>query len=358
MTDRRTIYGALGASLVVHLLVILLTWNARLVGESASGVARAQPGELELFVVPDAVAAQEPEQPTTYVDLPDRLASETPPERADFLALHDSRAADQVEGGEADAAPAADVPSKYNQVDISKEVLGGGGVVYSPPSTRAGQESPARPAEGEDEQTEQRGAEASSVGDQLVADSRQETEARPSETEGDARQENEDLPALVGGPAPSILKQDASGEGDKGFEFDQLSAGDVEGNIIRTGEFSLNTYEWNWAPWMKRFGQDIQRHWIPPYAYYALGLLSGETSLLVVINRDGTVQKLEVKNTVGHESLHQASVAAIKAAAPFAPLPADFPEENLVIYYTLEYPAYERLMRQVRSESDRSRRHR
>jgi hypothetical protein len=56
--------------------------------------------------------------------------------------------------------------------------------------------------------------------------------------------------------------------------------------------------------------------------------------------------------------LHQASVAAIKAAAPFAPLPADFPEENLVIYYTLEYPAYERLMRQVRSESDRSRRHR
>ena len=85
VTDRRTIYGALGASLVVHLLVILLTWNAKLVGDFTSSLAQTQPGELELFVVPDAGVPQEPEQPTTYVDLPDRLASETPPERADFL---------------------------------------------------------------------------------------------------------------------------------------------------------------------------------------------------------------------------------------------------------------------------------
>ena len=358
MTDRRTTYGAFAASILVHLLAILFTWNAELVGEPAMVPDRAPVEELELTLLPDP-EAEEPEQPTTYVDIPERLAAENPPERADFLALHDSRAADLVEGGAEDAAPAADLLSKYENVAIRREELGGAGVVFSPPAPSRGGAAPERPGEGEEEESRERGAEASALGAEALAESGEEARARPVETAGEGREDAAELPELVGGPAPSILKNEAAGEGDRGFEFDQLATGDISGNIVRTGAFSLNTYEWNWAPWMKRFGQDIQRHWIPPYAYYALGLLSGETSLLIVIARSGTVQQLDIKNTVGHESLHQSSVAAIKAAAPFAPLPPDFPEENLVIYYTLEYPAWERLMRQVRSNgSEPSRRRR
>ena len=49
------------------------------------------------------------------------------------------------------------------------------------------------------------------------------------------------------------------------------------------------------------------------------------------------VRKIE---ELGHESLHQASTAALRAAAPYAPLPDDFPEENLVIILSLHYPAW------------------
>ena len=124
MTDRRTTYGAFAASILVHLLAILFTWNAELVGEPAMVPDRAPVEELELTLLPDP-EAEEPEQPTTYVDIPERLAAENPPERADFLALHDSRAADLVEGGAEDAAPAADLLSKYENVAIRREELGG-----------------------------------------------------------------------------------------------------------------------------------------------------------------------------------------------------------------------------------------
>ena len=44
----------------------------------------------------------------------------------------------------------------------------------------------------------------------------------------------------------------------------------------------------------------------------------------------------------GHESLHTASIAALRAFAPYAPLPPDFPDEQLVILLGLHYPAWKR----------------
>jgi hypothetical protein len=49
---------------------------------------------------------------------------------------------------------------------------------------------------------------------------------------------------------------------------------------------------------------------------------------------------MEIVETDGHQSLHDASLAALKAFAPYAPLPAHFPEENLVITLGLHYPAW------------------
>ncbi len=49
---------------------------------------------------------------------------------------------------------------------------------------------------------------------------------------------------------------------------------------------------------------------------------------------------MEVLETEGHQSLHDASQAALRSFAPYTPLPRDFPEENLVITLVLHYPAW------------------
>ena len=51
---------------------------------------------------------------------------------------------------------------------------------------------------------------------------------------------------------------------------------------------------------------------------------------------------LEIVETKGHESLHTASKAALMAFTPYAPLPPNFPDKNLVIRIGLHYPAWKR----------------
>ena len=368
--EQRLTQTAFAVSLIVHLLLALSTWNLRFVGEPDWGAALAEDDAVELILVPDPAVATDgadegPELPRAYTDIPERMATLQPPERADFLAMYDSKGADLVPGGEADAQPAADIESEFSQVEIHREELGNTGAVVF---TEAQADPATSPAAGDERFREPpeagRQQLAGQQGEWALAEVTDPAPSRPNagaERDADAFSEQEDgkeqdpalreeaLPEILSQP-PSILKPRDEMGGDRGFEFDQVAIGDIEGNILRTGGFSLNTFEWNWAPWMKRFGQEIQRHWIPPYAYYALGILSGKTTLLVVITRTGVLGNLEIQETEGHESLHQASVAALRAAAPFAPLPLDFPEENLVIHYTLEYPAWERLVRRQRAE--------
>ncbi|MHB8080151.1 MAG: energy transducer TonB, partial [Candidatus Krumholzibacteriia bacterium] len=136
--------------------------------------------------------------------------------------------------------------------------------------------------------------------------------------------------------------------GDRLFEFDQFATGNRAGNALLFGPFRLNTYEWNFAPWMQRFGQDLRRNWIAPYAYQ-LGVISGATEMRVVVEPDGRLGALEVRQRQGHESLHLSSEAAVRGAAPFAALPPDFPEPRLEIILTLVYPDWHALLREQQS---------
>ncbi len=136
--------------------------------------------------------------------------------------------------------------------------------------------------------------------------------------------------------SPSLL-----GRGDRGFDFDQIEGGDVQTNVDIVGGYRLNTYEWNFVPWIRRFANDLQRAWIPPYAY-RLGVIHGQTEVRVVVERDGTPSRMDVMSKEGHESLHTASLGALQACAPYLPLPPDFPKEQLVIVFTLIYPDWQK----------------
>lgn len=397
--ENRVIQGAFLISLLLHVLLAVATWRLPLHPRfHVTDTASAQ-DEIEVVLLPpeaapaaerqaDQVAAEQkdaaqPPLPTAYTEIPDRQASAVPPEQADYLALHHSLAADNVLGGDS-RSPKADEEWVTDQVQIQQEDLQGAqGVVYAPqvavrpkpagdPAGQAdgqadGQAEGQRSDQAQDRTGDQARA-AAEPADPAESDRRRReveppgpagqwalAEPAPATREPAASGAGPQIPKArgeeAGEPAalelqewwqeqpPSILAQGETGAGgDRGFDFNQLAKGKVASGVAIDGDFSLNTYEWDYAPWMHRFTNELYRHWIPPYAY-KLGILDGRTVIRLVVAKSGRVEAMDVVDTQGHESLHEASVAALQAFAPYAPLPPHFPEENLVITLGLYYPA-------------------
>ena len=347
MREKRIFQGALAVSLLLHLVLAAVTWRIPFVPEIDPARAAEYGDEVELFLVePEELQSpMESDQPTAYTAIPDRLASEEPPEQADYLAMHDALAADRKDGDS--ATPSADEEWIAPKVEIREEQLdGAGGVAFSQAPLPDPSEATGSPDTGTEGETEEKveADEQTSLGAWALPDEEQEA---GGETEGDKddAQEAEEQPELEdwwGGNSPSILREgEQAALGDRGFEFDQAARGDVGVGVAIDGDFSLNTYEWDYAPWMRRFENELHRHWMAPYAY-RIGVISGMTLIRIVIERDGTLASLEVLETDGHPSLHDASEAALKAFAPYAALPVHFPEEDLVITLALHYPAWRR----------------
>lgn len=103
------------------------------------------------------------------------------------------------------------------------------------------------------------------------------------------------------------------------------------------GGITINTTAWDFAPYLLDLKQRIKQHWIPPLAFTALGAIHGYTKIDFRIYPDGRMEALNVVETKGHKSLHRASGNAIKGAAPFRPLPKDFPEDFLDITFGFYY---------------------
>ncbi len=103
------------------------------------------------------------------------------------------------------------------------------------------------------------------------------------------------------------------------------------------GSFSLNTYAWEYAPYMLWLKKRIQGNIYPPPAFTHMGLISGRTRLRFRILRDGSLQNLALLEYQGHASLMQTSMRAVEASLPFRKLPDNFPEEYLEITAQFDY---------------------
>ncbi len=336
VTSRRLTLYAFLASILLHLIIGALTWDLSLLraGETAQA---AVDKVVELVLAPEeeppappvAAVPPEPQTPTAYTEIPERLATENPPDQADFLAMFNARAADRRPGGEEDDPPAADQEAEVPQVAIAPEDLAREPGVQVPPRDEA------REAREQLEQSAQRAtSDAGSRGDWVLprAQDAQEKQERQAEERNDW---------LAQDQLPSVLDPGDGSRGDRGFEFEQMVQGDLTTSTSIEGDFSLNTYEWNYAPWMHRFVQDLHRNWMAPYAY-RLGVIYGVTRIRLVVEKDGRPSGMDIVEVVGHDSLHKASIAALQAFAPYAPLPATFPEEHLVILLSLHYPQWKR----------------
>lgn len=103
------------------------------------------------------------------------------------------------------------------------------------------------------------------------------------------------------------------------------------------GTFAINTYAWDFAPYLLWLKNRVEENIFPPPAFTYMGMISGQTQLRFRIYPDGGLEALQVLKTIGHRSLMETSVRAVELSAPLRPLPANFPEEFLEVTALFEY---------------------
>lgn len=286
--------GALLATLLLHASV----WLGLLVLQPVlTGAQEPRPSEPIELVMVDPGKPSPPKQPTAFTELPPDRADQAP-ERADFLSNVTSRARDRVPGGN-DALPRMNGESEFPSVEMKPE--GGSPGTPRPEDAASG-----------DAETETQGSSA-------AADAAGITTAA-------ARRAREQSGLLVPGAmgASDILQPEMQNPG---------------GNAELLGDISLNTLEWDFAPWLQRFRRELMRRWYAPTAYYMGMLKEGGWALVEMeVSPSGEMLRLDLLGDEGHPSLTQASLEALRSTAPLERLPDHFPEPTLILRIRMIYP--------------------
>lgn len=345
MHERRPTILAFLAALALHVLLLVVTWDLDLfrpLSTEAKPAPREETVEVVLEAEPVDPALPAVALPTAYTSVPERQQAEAPPAVPDFLALRDSRAADRIAGGTEASSPRAERTGEFPQVAILPGSGGGepaDAAALAVPSPSGGRPDGDREAEGV---TPRRGRDLPQAPDGATASGGEADRSQRSRLGEGERPTAPDLVRVPAAGAVSVLDDSRRDPGDRGFEYEQDAFSPAGGNLIQFGDFQLSTVEWDFAPWLESFKRAFLPNWIPPYAYH-LGVIDGWTVVKLVVAPDGAVTGMEVVEKQGHESLHQASVAALRATAPLKPLPEHFPDPELVLTVKLHYSAREEL---------------
>ena len=105
----------------------------------------------------------------------------------------------------------------------------------------------------------------------------------------------------------------------------------LQGAVLDDGALSLNTYEWDFAPYMIRLKKRIQDHIYPPAAFSLYGMIDGKNVIRFQIGRNGRLLGVEVMGYEGSKLLIETSAKAVELSDPFQPLPSNFPEAYLEV---------------------------
>lgn len=268
------------ASLLIHLLLVL-GWA---ISEAVIRPDRREPVLAEVETEP------EPEIAFELVEVPDNIPRQEPDAPSNLLSDRVARAADM----NPEQLPEDSDPFYESDVDMHQ---------YEQP-------------------------------DQQAADAREaQQDQQKLEEEGDLARR--DLPEieydLTDDFTPEARKESRPAE----------SSENVLSSVPSQGGISFNTYDWDFAPYMLAMKRAVERHLYPPYAFTHMGLISGDNIIRFVVSPDGTISDLRILESNAHYSLDRASVRAIEAAAPFMPLPSNFPEDRLEVTAHFSYSVRE-----------------
>ena len=85
----------------------------------------------------------------------------------------------------------------------------------------------------------------------------------------------------------------------------------------------------NWAPYLARLQQRVERRWIP-----GTSNTSVHSVVTFTINRSGAVSNVHLAQTSGNQQIDNAALSAIQQASPLEPLPAAFTGQTIDIHFT------------------------
>jgi len=111
----------------------------------------------------------------------------------------------------------------------------------------------------------------------------------------------------------------------------------LKSEVMNQGGMSLNTYQWEFAPYLLEMKRKVKSHNNPPFAFTHLGAINGDILLRFKVMQDGSVKDLEILASNAHYSLESTSTRAIQFSNPFKPLPSNFPKEYLEITALFSY---------------------
>jgi hypothetical protein len=299
--DRRALLIALVVSLLLHVATIFGF------GRIAHG---GQPPPLDVMnvqLVTDPTSPSEANaQPKQFTELPPDRADKNP-DKPELLSNVTSRARDLVAGGN-DNHPKA---QEAGDPMVSLERKGA-----SNPSTAP----PAAPQTG--------AATGSATGSKAANGLQDPTAASGASASSTPRQAQSSSPKLG-----------ATGNSD----IFQPDMGDLSGNAAITGDISLNTIAWDYAPWLERYKRRLLERWIAPPAYY-MGLYPDGAWVVmeVEVAPSGKVLRCDQLGQQGAGVLVSAADNAVRYLSPIDPLPAGFPEPTLILRIRMIYPRVRR----------------
>lgn len=88
----------------------------------------------------------------------------------------------------------------------------------------------------------------------------------------------------------------------------------------------------DFAPYLRDVQMSIKQNWNPPK-----GNESKRVVLLFTIGKDGSLQKYKVLESSNLDVMDEAALKALKATAPFKPLPAEFEDDSIDIQFSFDY---------------------
>lgn len=91
----------------------------------------------------------------------------------------------------------------------------------------------------------------------------------------------------------------------------------------------------DFGPWMREFQRRVKNNWNPPK-----GDESRQVVLLIKIAKDGRLLSFSVKKSSGLQNADSAAISAVKLAAPFRPLPAEYKNSSIDIVFTFDYNVF------------------
>ncbi len=279
----------------------------------SSPVRSREPEPIQLVFSSPGPETRRTEEPQFFSELPPNRA-DVAPRKAGFLSNVTSRARDLVPGG--DAA----LPQMHGEGDAP--MVGLEPHETPPPSSAAAVPAP-QPSE----------------------PAAPRTVETPQPSDAPTLPQNAGSAPAVSKPTPARPATDAAKQGIPGPAGDsdtyQPEMDNPDGNAGLTGDVSLNTTAWDYAPWLQRYSRQLMRRWYAPPAYW-MGLLKegGWAVIEAEISPSGQLLRSELLEEQGHPSLILSAQSAVRAVAPIEPLPAGFPEPTLILRIRMIYPKF------------------